>query len=230
MKARHHLAVLLLALAGASCATNYSFGHRDPNCNPDERLEGLVAAYDECQQGCLKTGNSLVFDCSSESLAIERLAVEFPRHVPTLMANAVIAYDKADLVQSRRYLDAVFSLTTSHPEAAILRCRAALDEGNIPLARRVIETQIAYTPNEPAVHEAHSSVLYMARDLDGASRAVAQAEALGAPAWRVSFNRGLIAEAAGRAADAQRLYQAALDQNPNFGPARARLTGARSGS
>lgn len=230
MNTRHILALTALALLASSCKTNYSFGHRDPNCDPDERLEGLVAAYDDCHDGRRQTSNEIVFDCSSEWLAIERLALEFPRHVPTLMANAVIAYDEREPVKAKRYLDALFSMTESHPDAAVLRCRVAIDEGNLQLARRVVETQLAYTPNEASVHEAHSSVLYMARELDGAIRAVAMAEKLGAPAWRVSFNRGLIAEAAGRPADAQRLYQASVDANPDFAPARARLAGGKSGS
>ncbi len=231
MNTRHlYSAVALSLLALSSCKTNYSFGHRDTNCNPDERLAGLVAAYDECHSGGKTQTSEIVFDCSSEWLAIERLATEFPRHVPTLMANAVIAYDEREPVKAKRYLDALFSVTDSHPDAAVLRCRVAIDEGNLSFARRVVETQLAHTPNEPAVHEAYSSVLYMSRDLEGAAREVALAEKQGAPAWRVAFNRGLIAEAAGRAADAQRLYQAALDGNPDFAPARARLTGARGGS
>ena len=227
MKTHPFLAVLALSLS--SCATG-TFGHRDPNCNPDERLEGLVAAYDECHSGRQQTSNDLIFDCSAEWLAIERLATEFPRHAPTLMANAVIAYDEHDRVKAKRYLDALFSIEDSHPVGAVLRSRVAIDEGNMPMARRVIETQIAYTPNEHAVREAYSSILYMSRDLEGAAREITLAEKQGAPPWRVAYNRGLIAEAGGRTADAQRQYQAALDANPEFTPARARLTGAKTGS
>lgn len=228
MKIQISFATLALLIAG--CQTNYSFGHRDPYCNPDERLEELLAAYEDCRTGHSVHEDDLVADCSSEWLAVERLAIEFPRHVPTLMANAVIAYDERDPIKAKRYLDGLFSLENSHPDAAILRCRVAIDEGNLPLARRVVETQLAYTPNEAGVHEAYSSVLYMSRDIDGAVREISMAEKLGAPAWRVAFNRGLIAEAAGRPNDAQRYYQAALDGNPDFAPARARLSGARSGS
>jgi tetratricopeptide (TPR) repeat protein len=229
MNTRHYFVLFLLAYGATSCASG-SFGHRDPNCNPDERLEGLVAAYDECHNGHQQTSHDLIFDCSSEWLAIERLATEFPHHVPTLMANAVIAYDERDKVKAKRYLDAIFSIENSYPQAAVLRSRVAIDEGNMPMARRVIEMQIAYTPNEPSVREAYSSILYMSRDLEGATREIAVAEKQGAPPWRVAYNRGLIAEAAGRTADAQRQFQAALDANPEFTPARARLTGAKAGS
>jgi tetratricopeptide (TPR) repeat protein len=230
MKLQHAFTLLAVAVCVTSCNTNYSFGHRDPNCNPDERLEGLVRAYDECHDGNENYSNGIIFDCSEEWLAIERLATEFPRHVPTLMANAVIAYDERDRVKSKRYLDALFSIENSHPTAAVLRSRVAIDEGNMPLARRVIETQLAYTPNDPSVREAYSSVLYMSKDLEGATREIAVAEKQGAPAWRVAYNRGLIAEAAGRGADAQRQFQAALDANPEFAPARARLTSTKGGS
>lgn len=230
MNKQHGFTLLALAAFVAGCNTNYSFGHRDPECNPDMRLEKLVQAYDECHDGGSQQSNGIIFDCSAEWLEIERLATEFPRHVPTLMANAVIAYDEKDRVKSKRYLDAIFSIENSHPDAAVLRSRVAIDEGNMPLARRVIETQLAYTPNEPSVREAYSSILYMSQDLEGATREIALAEKQGAPAWRVSYNRGLIAEAAGRAADAQQHFQAAVDANPQFMPARARLTGGKAGS
>jgi len=229
MKQRHLISAGVLLLLVTSCKTNYSFGHRDASLNPDARLAGLVSDYEKSKKGNAST-NELVIDHSAAWLQIERLAVEYPRHVPTLMANAAIAYEEREKEKSKRYLDALFSVEHSHPDAAVLRSRVALDEGNMPLARRVLETQIAYTPYEAGVHEAYSSVLYMSRDLDGAIREINLAEKQGAPKWRVAYNRGLIAEAAGRHTDAQRYFQAAVDENPEFAPARARLAEQAPGS
>ena len=78
------------------------------------------------------------------------------------------------------------------------------------------------------LREAYSGVLYMSRDLDGARDAITAAEKLGAPAWRVAYNRGLIAEAAGQPEEAQRQYKAAVDGNPEFPEARARLSGMKA--
>lgn len=229
MMKQHSFAVLAFLLVSTSCTT-YSFGHRDRNTNPDERLHALISDYEAARASNGEKSTEIIVDSNSAWVAIERLATEFPQHVPTLMANAVIAYDERQPAKAKRYLDAVFSIETSHPDAAVLRSRVAIDEGNMPLARRVLDMQVAYTPYEPAVHEALSSVLYMSRDLEGATREIMLAEKQGAPAWRVAFNRGLIAEAMGRAADAQRYFQAALDENPDFAPARARLAGQRTGS
>ena len=225
----HSFATVAVLLLVSSCTT-YSFGHRDTNTNPDERLAGLVAAYDAARNNNGENKNDILIDSDTAWLEIERLAIEFPRHVPTLMANAVIAYDERQPQKAKSYLDALFSVENSHPDAAVLRSRVAIDEGNMPFARRVLEMQIAYTPYESSVHEAMSSVLYMSRDLEGAAKEIALAEKQGAPVWRVAFNRGLIAEAMGRANDAQRYYQAALDENPDFAPARARLAGQKAGS
>ncbi|MBL8858369.1 MAG: hypothetical protein JNL28_07700 [Planctomycetes bacterium] len=225
----HSFAVLGLLLLVSSC-TSYSFGHRSTNTNPDERLAKLIRAYESSRKSNGENANEILVDAEAAWVEIERLALEFPRHPPTLMANAVIAYDERQPLKAKSYLDALFSVENSHPDGAVLRSRIAIDEGNMPLARRVLELQIAYTPYESAVHEAYSSVLYMSRDLEGAAREINLAEQHGAPAWRVAFNRGLIAEAMGRAADAQRYYQAALDGNPDFAPARARLAGQKAGS
>lgn len=229
MKTHLLIATATLVLSTSSCTT-YSFGHRDRNCNPDERLESLVAAYDACKGGSAEDDGRLIVDCDREWNAIERLSIEFPEHAPSLMANAVIAYDERSPQKSQRYLDALLAIESSYPEAAILRSRVAMDEGNLQLARRVLDMQVAYTPNHAGVREALSSVLYMSRDLEGAGTQLALAEKLGAPAWRVAFNRGLIAEAAGRPADAQRLYRAAVDGNPDFTPAQDRLNRENAGS
>lgn len=226
-----HATILALALAFvASACTTYSFGHRDTNCDPDERLAQLLDDYEECHRHSDGNGTHLAVDCDRAAVAIERLATEFPRHVPTLQAIAVIAYDNGDRAKAQRYLAAVFAIEPSYPEAAILRSRVAIEEGNLRLAREQLENQVVYTPNHAGVHEALSSVYYLSGEMERASSAITRAEKLGAPAWRVAFNRGLLAEAAGRTTEAQRQYRAALDANPEFTPARARLDGAPAGT
>lgn len=222
------VAALLLTICGTSCKS-YSFGHRDPNCNVDERLAGLLAAYDRAKQPGEHKKEYLV-DCDRVRNSIERLALEFPTHVPTLMANAVLAHDALENTKSARYLDSLFSLEPVHADAAVLRSEIALDEGNLPGARRLVEAQISYAPDHARLREMHSLVLYLSRDLEGARAEIGAAEKLGAPAWRVAYHRGLIAESAGDVAEARRQLQTAVDANPEFKPARSRLTGIDAGT
>ena len=75
----------LCAFLSTGCAYS-SFGHRDRECDPDERLDGLLSAYEAGRsKGVNKTGYVLV-DCERARNGIERLALEFPGHARTLMA------------------------------------------------------------------------------------------------------------------------------------------------
>lgn len=234
MNQRHSTFLALLAASFAlaltpGCTTS-SFGHRSRECDPDKELARLRDEYDECRKEHHESDNHLIVDCDRAAIAIERLSLDFPTHVPTLMTVAVISYyDKHEVTKAERYLDALFSVEPTHPEAAILRSRISIDQGNLPAAKRLLEMQISYAPDHAGLREAHSSVLYMAHDLDGARAEISAAEKLGAPAWRVAFNRGLIAEEAGQNAEAAQLYEAALTSNPDFKPARSRLAGMKSG-
>lgn len=221
------LAVALLLL-GAACASN-SFGHRDPNCDPDERLSELLHRYEDCKRGrCEDDTPHVLVDCDRAENDLERLALDFPRHVPTLMANAAVAYDAHSQAKAQSYLSSLFAIQKAHPEAAVLRSRIAIEQGNLPGARRFLDSQVEYTPDHAGLREAQSAVLYMAGDLVEARTALDAAHALGAPPWRVAFNRGLIAEAAGEMKVAQAQYEAALAENPEFPAARSRLAGARA--
>jgi tetratricopeptide (TPR) repeat protein len=223
------LSITLTFVALAGGCTSYSFDHRDPNCNPDERLEQLLQEYDACLRDSQPRGRHEIVDCERTHNEIERLAIDFPTHVPTLMANAVLAHETRDDVKAKRYLDSVFSVSPAHAEAGALRAQLALDDGNVDLARRIVEVQIAYAPDHAALRELQSSVLFADHDFDGAKAAIGVAEKLGAPAWRVALNRGLISQALGDTAAARREYQAALDANPQCQQARARLAGINAG-
>jgi tetratricopeptide (TPR) repeat protein len=219
--------VALLAMLASGC-TSYSFGHRSTECDPDTRLAQLVDEYDQAKAGHAESDGSILHDCTRIQLETERLALDVPGHVPTLMACAVMAYEAKETVKAQRYLDAVFHDQPAHAEAAILRSRIAIDEGNLPYARRLLSTQIQYAPDNPSLREAYSGVLYMSHDLEAARNEITAAEKLGAPTWRVAYNRGLIAEAGGQNEEAQRQYQAAVDGNPNFPQARSRLSGMKA--
>jgi predicted Zn-dependent protease len=222
MKLLRLFAAASFVLLSTGC-TSYSFGHRDNNCNPDERLTALREEYEQAKAG--QHQQEILVDCDRVRLEIERLALEFPDHVPTLMTNAALAYDHHETVKAQRYLDTLFSKQPVHPEAAVLRSHIALDESNVPYARRLLEAQIRYTPDHALLREAYSGVLYMARDFEGASSEITMAERLGAPPGRVAYHRGLIAEATGNTDEARKQYKAAADADPGDVRSRSRLSG-----
>jgi tetratricopeptide (TPR) repeat protein len=220
---------VLLVLITSGCTT-YSFGHRSRECDPDKRLAELVEMYERGKSG-KHDSSDILLDCDRARLELERLSLEFPHHTPTLMVNAVYAYDAREIEKAQRYLDTLFRVQPAHAHAGVLRSRIAIAEGNLPLARRVLETQIRYAPDQAGLHETYSFVLYMSREYEAAGAEITLAERLGAPPWRVAFNRGLIAEESGQEAEARRQYQAALDANPGHQEAKSRLSGmnARAG-
>ncbi len=230
MKLNTILSAILLAactLLFAACATE-SFGHRDENCSPDQRLDELLNAYETGRNNGINSSGNLLVDCDRARASIERLALEFPSHERTLMAAATLSFEAGEPEKSQNYLDSLFRIHAANPEAGILRSRIAIDEGNLPLAERVLAMQIQYTPDHAGLFEAQSGVLYMSRDWKGARTAIDVAEALGAPPWRVAFHRGLIAEGAGDRAEARRQYQACVDKNPAFPAAQSRLSGMKA--
>jgi hypothetical protein len=113
------------------------------------------------------------------------------------LACAGLAYEHDEFDKSRSYSDRILALDPYQPDAAVLRSQVAIREGNMPFAKRLLEAQKQYTPDHAGVREGLSAVLYLTKDYDGATRELVAAEHLGAPAWRVAYNRGLIAEAKG---------------------------------
>jgi tetratricopeptide (TPR) repeat protein len=220
------IAALLL---GTGCNSN-SFGYRNQSCDPEQRLAELLAARTCAEHGgeCSPNDGHIVVDCERIDNELERLALEFPRNVPVLYANAQVAYEKRERVKALRYLNALFAVEPVNPEAAVLRSRVSIDEGNVPAAVRWLEAQVRSTPDNAELREAHAAALYMKGDWAGARQALDVAALLGAPAWRIDFHRGLVAEAVGDARSAERHYQDALRADPELDAATMRLRGLRA--
>lgn len=222
------LAVAALTLL-ASCVSN-SWGHRPQTADPDKRLAELMERYEECKtKHCQGDGTPhILVDADRWRNEIERQSLEFPRHVPTLMACAALAFENDEFAKTQSYCDRIFAIEPVHADAAVLRSQVAIREGNLPFAKRLLESQRDYAPDNAGVRESLSATLYLLKDFDGAARELGAAEKLGAPAWRTSFNRGLIAEARGDAKGAMAAYEASVAANPDFAPARSRLAGKKA--
>jgi tetratricopeptide (TPR) repeat protein len=219
-------AALTAALTNASCANRIV--RLSYSCtNAGARLQAAWTALQEARSqtgGCDVLSNGLD-RCEDLRLQIERIAQDCPSDVQALMANAVLAYDEKQFVKSQQLLDSLFSLRTTYPEAAVLRARLALEEGNTPFALRYLEQQIGLSPDHAGLRELYASALYSVGRLNDARTSLTRAERLGSPAWRIAYSRGLIEEAAGQTAAARMYYEAALRERPGFKPAESRLRG-----
>jgi predicted Zn-dependent protease len=198
--------------------------------NADAQLADVLEPYEALRaKGCagaeVERGTS---ECDRLRREIERLAVVCQGHVPTLMANAVLAYDDNRPVEAQQVLDLILSQPRPFPEAAVLRARIAIEEGNVPFARRLLEQQIKLVPDHSGMHETYAAALYLDGNLSEARDELTMAAVLGAPRWRIAYHLGLIEEASGRGAEASRLYAEALQGNPGWAPADSRLKALRA--
>lgn len=243
---RNQLCGAALALLAAAC-TSPGMGYRSEVTDPDVRLAALMAAHRgedaahcpdgdpdchaECGEECdpylrqKEDRGRIVVDAQSTQIEIERLALEFPNHAPTLFAAAVISYDEGEWEVASGYLDELLARHPVHPEAGVLRSRIAIQEGNLPGAQRQLQQQIQYTPDHAGLREALSATYFLDGDLAESLAELEVAERLGAPAWRVAFNRGLIAETAGNPRAAIEQYEISLAGKPDYRPAGSRRAG-----
>jgi len=219
------VAPLLLA---AACASS-QLTRRQECHNPDAQLEELVADLDaKSGEGCWNwESHDPPSECERLRREIERLSIVCPNHVPTLLTNAVMAHEAGQSAKAQQFLDRIFEYPRSHPDAAALRGQIAIEDGNLPFARRFLEQQIRLAPDSAQLRETYAAALYLGRQFDEARRELMAAEGLGSPRWRVAYHLGLLEEAAGRLDEAQKLYAESVEKNPGWAPAQSRLRSLR---
>ena len=192
------------------------------------RLEPLLEAWERARTedgGCEERGptETPLTDCEAVSNGIARLVIEFPRDPDILLAAAVVDFERGRKGNALKTLDVLRSVQAIHPEAAILRARIAIEEGNLRFARRLLNEQRELTPDHAGLWEMLASVAYLEEEYVEADLTLGIASRLGAPAWRVAYHRGLVAEASSQPGRAIRAYEACLAEAPDFAPARSRL-------
>ena len=199
---------------------------RRPACRAcSSRIEALRAKG--CEGAAVERGRPSAIGCKRE---IERLAVVCPGHAPTLMANAVLAYDDQRPAEAQQVLDLILAQPRAYPDAAVLRARIAIEEGNVPFARRLLEQQIKLVPDHPGLHETYAAALYLDGNLAGRQRRADDGRDAGCAAVADRLSPGLIEEASGRGDEASRFYAEALQGNPGWAPAESRLKALRARS
>jgi tetratricopeptide (TPR) repeat protein len=192
--------------------------------NPDAKLATVL----EPLGGNAECDSAGAVDCDRLHRALDHLAVVCPAHSPTLLVDAVFAYQRQQPARAQQLLDAVLAQPASHPDAAVLRARIAIEEGNVSFARRLLEQQLQLTPDHSGLHETSAAAFYVEGRMNDAAGALNMAEKLGAPRWRVAYHRGLIEEAAGRFDAALRLYEEALKGHPGWPVAESRAKALRA--
>lgn len=205
----------------------------DNIADPDDRLEMYLTGYEEARRGTMREkiyeeDEHVLVDVGLLRSKIDEMCFEFPGHVPSWMANAVISYyDDHDKERAQSYLDALFRLQPVHPKAAMLRARIASEEGNLQLARHLLDNQIKLTPNHGGLREVRAMVQSLMGAQEEALADLELAERFGAPAWRVAYHRGLVHEELGETDAAADAYERALAENPAYVPAANRLSALR---
>jgi len=222
---RMFLFLLLWACSLPSCATYrrrpMSLATSCASSGP--RLRQAWQALNEAIQtpgGCQVDNGQ---HCEVLRSEIERLSIDCPNNPEVLMANALLAFDLRNFARTQQLLDELFSLPGTYPEAAALRARLSLEQGNIPFALRFLNEQINQSGDHAGLRETYASALYLAGRFDDAMAQIAIAQRLGTPAWRVAYCQGLIEEAAGKFEAAKVRYQEALQARPGWQPAGSRL-------
>lgn len=221
MHVRHAVVATIAAVATASCAAHQVVVQRD--CTTvDRRLATLLTQLQQARSAGCPSDPRQNSDCTRTVREVEQLATVCPADASILLATATLAHQAGATARAQQYLDRIFEQPVIAPEAAALRGRIALEQGNLPFARRLVEQQARFSPGHAGLQETLAAVLYLAGDYGGARTALQRAQALGAPAWRVAFHLGLIDEASGDREAAARHYGESAAANPDWPAAAAR--------
>ena len=224
-----HSAIPVACLIMTACASNPVL--RQQCYNPDARLARLLQPYQELRAKDCTVDENIDrggLECDRLEREIAILGVVCSAHAPTLLANAVIAYDKQRPADSQQMLDVILSQPHGYPDAAVLRARIAIEEGNIPFAQRMLLQQIKLVPDHAGLHETYAAALYLGGKMAESRSELTMAGLLGAPRWRIAYHLGLIEEALGLGVEASQLYAEALQGNPGWAPADSRLRALRA--
>ncbi|UTW08470.1 tetratricopeptide repeat protein [Pseudomonas benzenivorans] len=226
------LALALILLGG--CGT---FGQQrtqateDPNVQVDRVLahyRATLASGLACQTAT--EGWSEPVDCDGLLREVMQLYAAFPHNERVIMLAAVLAEQSGRSPQAAYLLDQLLGGHKPRPEAAVLRSRIAMEEGNLALARTLLKQQIRLNPRHPHLYETLAAVHYLDRNYAAALHSLSMSERVGAPGWRAAYHRGLIYEQQNRNAAACQQYRLAAAGNPQFLAPESRLVSLSGGA
>lgn len=227
-KAARWVAAIAASLAITGCANMDTYRKAYPD--PNERLGHLLALYrinlkegDGCHE--IRRPPHETLDCTRLIAELDRLVMEFPNHKDLLMANAVLSYKTQRKEVAQLMLDRLLAQPGAHPEAAILRARIALEQGNVIGAVQLLERQAMLAPSNLDLRSALASAYYTQGDYERARNLLMTPGMANHDPPAHSYHLGLIAEAQEDWRAACDHYRRAVGFAPEFAPARARIIG-----
>lgn len=218
--------LFLAAMLLAGCSRQVRQAVRFPaNCiDLDSKLRAAWATLEEGKLDAKKCQAGTLTDiCEDSRREIERIAAQCPGSDSAQFAGAILAFERRELVKAQQTLDTLLASGGVRPDAAALRARIALEEGNVPYAIRFLTSQVSLAPADYRLRETLASAYYLSRRWQEASNELQAAELLGAPAWRIAYHNGLIFEAEGRRNLAVAQYEKVLVERPGYPPAADRI-------
>lgn len=207
----------------ASLSDSYTLAIEDPNAEAEMILEQY---YQHLNAGveCHPDHRAKSFaDCDGLLVRASHLYTGFPQNERVRLTLALMLYQSDRKAQASFLLDQLLAGSRPRPEAAILRARMAMEEGNTGLASSLLTQQLRNNPLHSQLHEVMSAVHFLNRNYPGAFQELSLSERLGAPDWRVAYHRGLIFEHQRDIAAACEQYVFAYTRNPEFVAPQSRL-------
>lgn len=218
------VALLTLASGCSTLGPPRSALEEDPNVRVDRILTRFKATL-ERGVACADTiqGGDAPVDCEGLLREARQLYTAYPHHERVILLAALLSQQSGRADQAAFLLDQLLAGERPRPEAAVLRSRLAIEGGNLTLARAVLTRQIQLNPQHYPLHETLAAAHYLDRDAAAALHALAMAERLGAPGWRIAYHRGLLLEHQARYPAACRQYRLAAGAHPGFAGPEGRL-------
>jgi len=218
-----YIIVIALCAGLTACAARRPIRVGLPCTTAEARLSAAWQALTRLQQSPARCEQTNGADCEALRAQIERLSVDCPANSDVLMANALLAFEDRNFVRAQQLLDEMAANGTQTADAAVMRARIALDQGNLQYALKFLAQQIRQSGAHSGLRETYASALFLANRWDEADQELAAAGKLGAPAWRVAYGQGLIEESRGNFMLAGFRYQHALTAKPGWKEAESRL-------
>lgn len=217
--------LIFSSLLFVGCTHN---GLQQSKGSPDERLNELLptaASGYHININCYsqdELGNPMV-DCRALAHEVEKLYLHYPHHQRITLANAMLQFEIGNTSNSQFLLDQLLSTRAKNPQAAVLRARIALEEGNLNLARNIASQHLQTSPSYYRLYEMRAASYFMEGRYNKALKELGYAEQFGAPNWRIYYHRGLIHEAQLHWAAACDNYFKVLSLSMNHDASTARL-------
>jgi predicted Zn-dependent protease len=155
---------------------------------------------------------------------LRALSLDFPRHIPTLLADAAVSLETGREDRATSLLDTVLRIEPDNVEAVLMATEIATYRGDLAGAHRRIRTALQQRPDEPLLYESQAATFFVEERFGESLGALAKADALaGTTSWRSHYHRGLVAESQGNAVSAIEHFDHCLDLAPDYEPAARRL-------